>query len=52
MLPNPVAMDRMTREHTVLSEIPGAKGKLKYLAARYLPDGMTHLMKSASRLVK
>lgn len=49
MLPNPVAMDRMTREHTVLSEIPGAKGKLKYLAARYLPDGMTHLMKSARR---
>lgn len=44
--PNPAIMDKLARERTDLSEIPGIKGKTKYMAVRYLPNEVIQRLKA------
>ena len=41
-----VVMDKLTGERAKLSEIRGVKQKCKYLAVRYLPENVIHLIKA------
>lgn len=46
-MPGPAVMDRLAGERTNLSEIAGMEKKAKYLAVRYLPNGLLRRIKAA-----
>ena len=43
---NSAIMDKVARERAKLSEIPGVKGKAKYIAVRYLPIEVIQRLKA------
>ena len=51
-IPNPAVMDKMAKEKTKMSMLPGKKAKIKYFAVRYLPNYMIRFLESLRKSKK